>query len=390
MRKVLYLLLFIYPFFGLLIAKEDLLVNRIWGIAVILLALIIILSETLHDRGKFNVFYRGGVLISFFMLLSILINQRLGWVDFYSVIKFNLAFFIGGIIYNQEFTIKGLKLLFRINRAFLILFLVIIISRIIQFNVNVFSIASVREQLWFGRPVYFAFFYSAFALMFLFESYVVGKFKYLKYLVFIPVIFFGARSVLFGSVIVLITLILSDIFRVSRKYLFRLGFIASIFVVVYFALNFSDLYRSDNPYSYIVASQADAKQGSDFDIDSFSSGRVGVIKFYAGNFKLEKIFFGLGGLDSRISVGLHNDFLDLFFLYGIFALAAFIYFYLFKILIPLLRVDYYPELGNFIVALVMFIFIQNLTNPFVITVTSIYFFILLITILKVQGIPETE
>jgi len=390
MRKVLYFLLLIYPFFGLLIAKEDLLVNRIWGIAVILLALIIILSETLHDSGKFNVFYQGGVLISFFMLLSILINQRLGWVDFYSVIKFNLAFFIGGIIYNQEFTIKGLKLLFRLNRAFLILFLAIIISRIIQFNVNVFSIASVREQLWFGRPVYFAFFYSAFALMFIFESYVFGKFKYLKYLVFVPVIFFGARSVLFGFMVVLITLILSDIFGVSRKHLIRFGFIASVIVVIYFAFNFSDIYNADNPYSYIVASQADAKRGAEFNFDTFSSGRVGIIKHYTGNFHIEKIFFGLGGVDSKIRLGLHNDFLDLFFLYGIFALAGFIYFFLYKILIPILKVDYYPELGNLLIALVVFILIQNLTNPFIITVTSLYFFILLITIIKVPGIIEIE
>ena len=382
MKSLLYILLAVYPTFSFLLSKDDLLINRIWGLSIFLVLFLVFLKDINRDKKYFNVFYKMAFLLGLTMLISIIVNQKTDWLDYYTISKYTLAFFIAGVFSNQHFNSRLFKRLFRLNRIYLVVFSFVIFIRLLTFSFNFKEIIMNRDDIWFGRPVFFAFFYSVFALTLLLESVLYSKYKRLKYLVFIPPLFLGARSVLIGFVVIFLLVTLSEITKSNIKKVYRLSIFIFGIITLFLVSNVSKLYDKGSLFFQLVASESDANRGSDYDVNTFSSGRLSILEHYVYNFEFEDIFFGLGGLDSDYGIGLHNDFLDLFFQYGIFTFLVFTYLYLFKIVLPLLRFKTLNKIKIYIFAMMLFYLIQSFFNPFIPTLTSIYFFILIIITYK--------
>lgn len=336
------------------------------------------------NKGKryFNFFYKTAILLGLSMLISIMVNQKSNWLDYYAISKYTLAFFVAGVFYNQPFDLQLLNKFFKLNRLYLIVFSLVIFIRLLTFGFNPQQIIINRDLIWFERPVFFAFFYSVYALAFLLEAVLYNKYKYWKYLVFIPPIFLGARSVVIGFFIVFLIISLSDLTKSNIKRVFRISVVVSALSIFYVVYNATNLYNKNSLFFQVLASESDANRRADYNVNTFSSGRLSILEHYTANFEFEKIFFGLGGLDDKYGIGLHNDFLDLFFQYGIFTFIIFLYLYIFKIILPLLRFKIYNKLKIFLFALVLFYLLQSFFNPFISTLTSIYFFVLIIVAYK--------
>lgn len=383
-----YLLILIYPFYLFIFTKDDLLFNRIWGGLILIYIIAHIFSVIINIRNKnTNLFFNAAIALALPMYISVFVNERINFLDTYQVIKLTTVFFIASIFYQYlKVDIKTLKVIYYLSFFYLIIFSIAILIRLINYNVNIYDIIKYRDDIWFKRPVIFAFFYSSFLFVFMYLSYIFNKNKYLKYIFFFPFFILGARSVLFGSLIILVIFLFIDFTRLSSKLITYISTFLIVVSVLFIYSDFDEIYSQNETIRSIIGSERDnaSSDNMDYDLNSFSSGRIDIVNVYINEFKPYKIFFGDGGLNLTINIGNHNEFLDYFFMYGIFSFIAYVWFYVYKILIKLFLFTPIKDrkLNALIYGYVLFALLQSLTNPFTPTLSTIYFFIIIVIHLK--------
>lgn len=387
-KHFFFALILIYPFYLFVFTKDDLLFNRIWGGVILVYIIAHIISVIINIRNKnTNLFFKAAIALVITMYISVFVNGRINFLDIYQVIKLTTVFFITSILY-QYINIKNLKLIYYLSLFYLIIFSTAILIRFFNYNISINDIIKYRDDIWFNRPVVFAFFYSSFLFLFIYLSYIFNKNKYLKYIFFFPFFILGARSVLFGSLIILIIFLFIDFTRLSLKFITYISTFLIFVSIIFIYSNFDEIYSQNETIRSIIGSERDntISENLDYDINSFSSGRIDIINVYINEFKPYKLFFGEGGINLTINLGNHNEFLDYFFMYGIFSFIAYLWFYVFKILFKLILFTSIKDrkLNVIIYGYVLFAILQSLTNPFTPTLSTIYFFVIFIIHLKIN------
>lgn len=396
LKLFFYALILIYPFYLFVFTKDDLLFNRIWGGVILLYIISHVFSVIINLRKKnIDLFFKTAITLLFTMSLSLIVNSRVTFIDTYQVIKLTTVFFVASILYQyMNINIKTLKIIYYLSFFYLIIFLLAILLRLFFYNINIIDIIKYRDDIWFNRPVIFAFFYSSFLFLFIYISFLFNKNKYLKYIFFFPFFILGARSVLFGSLIILIIFFLNDFTRLSSKFITYISTFLIIVSAIIIYSDFDTIYTQNETIRSIIGSERDNVSGenTDYSINSFSSGRYEIINIYIDDFKPYKFFFGEGGLNLTINIGNHNEFLDYFFMYGIFALIAYLWFYIYKILFNLFldKSIKNRKINALIYGYVLFALLQSLTNPFTPTLSTIYFFLIIIIHLKITEQIKTS
>jgi len=391
-----YALILIYPFYLFVFTKDDLLFNRVWGGIILVYIIAHIFSVVINiSKKNTDLFFKAAVSLLFTMSLSIVVNWRIYFVDTYQVIKLTTVFFVASILYKYlNINIKTLKRIYYLSFIYLLIFSIAILIRLVNYNININDIIKYRDDIWFNRPVIFAFFYSSFLFLFIYISYLFNKNKYLKYIFFFPFFILGARSVLFGSLILLIIFLFIDYTKLSSKFITYISTFLIIVSVILIYSNFDEIYSQNETVRSIIGSERDnvSDENTDYSINSFSSGRYDIINTYIDDFRPYKIFFGEGGLNLTVNIGNHNEFLDYFFMYGIFGLIAYLWFYVYKILFKLFldKSIRNRKLNALIYGYVLFAILQSLTNPFTPTLSTIYFFIIIIIHLKITEQIKTS
>lgn len=393
-----YLLILVYPFYLFVFTKDDLLFNRIWGAIILVYIFGHVIFELLKiKKSKPNPFFTVAFFLFLTISLSTFVNGRFNFDDIYQIIKLPTVFFVTSLLY-QYITIekKTLKIIYYLSFIYLVIFTLVILLRITTYNIDIAEIIRYRDEIWFNRPVIFALFYASFLFLFIYLSYIFNKNKYLKYIFFLLFFILGARSVLFGSIVILLTLLFIDFTKLSAKFIKITTTLLIIISFLFIYSNFDEFYTQNETLRKIIGSERDniLDEKDDFSIYTFSSGRLDIINFYIKEFEAYKFFFGEGGFNQNIRIGTHNELLDYFFMYGIFALISYFWFYIYKILfVQLLGKNIINrKFDTLIFGFVLFALLQSLTNPFTPTLSTIYFFIIFVIHLKIgkQAIISNE
>lgn len=385
-----YILLLIYPFLLFLISEEYSYFYTIWGSALIIYYIIhkfvqiIINGKKLH----FNIFDKAGMFLLLISFFSVFINGLTNWMYYWIALKYSIALIIASIYYDY-YKQNHLKVLLNINIISLIVFIIIIYFRLNKIGFDIKSIIVNREELWFGKPVVFAFMYSAVYYMFVLISYLKKWNKGIKYLLSVPLFLMGARSVFIGIALSLIIFFMNDFFGFRQRTIKITIIIMTILVIISSGLIFESLVINSDAI-FLVGSERNLNENlnEDVDLNSFSSGRIDIIKSHIDNFRITHLLQGEGYVRPEIRYSNHNDLLDFFFIFGLIATFIFIRYYIVDILFKLINIKHVNKnLINFSFSLFIFIIIQTFFNPFLSTLTSIYFFIIIILVLKQQK-PE--
>lgn len=393
MKLIYYFLLLVYPFLLFQISEEYSYIYTIWGSTLIIHYIIhkFIQIITNNKKLRFNIFEKAGILLLLTSFFSVFINGITSWVEYWIALKYSIALIIASIYYDY-YNHKHLKTLVFINIIFIIVFLIIIYFRLNIIGFDIKNVVANRENLWYGKPVVFAFMFSAIYYMFVFFSYINKWNKGIKYLLSIPLFLMGARSVFIGVTVSLIIFFMNDFLRFGQKTIKKIITIMTILVIILSGLIFESLVNNSDAIS-IVGSERNLNENIDekVDLNSFSSGRIDIIKSHIDNFRITHLIQGEGYVRPEIRYSNHNDLLDFFFIYGLISTYIFIRYYIVDILIRLINIKYLNKgLINFSFSLFIFIIIQTVFNPFLSTLTSIYFFILVILILKQQRFEKNE
>jgi hypothetical protein len=365
LNNIFKFLLIIYP--PILIWNEEqfFVINRIIGISFILLFLLkFLIEKQVVDRKL-------AILISVFfvfVLISTIVNNSFNLINLNIMIKYITSFIVGyyTLCYVEN---KFIKLFF--NYYFWLIFFTWLI-RFAQYGFPFTSVTLIREELWWGKPVVFGLLYSIFYVGYiLINQDETTKFRILKFLLAIPMLFMGSRSVIIGGVFILIVYLLKGLnfkprnIKISVFLILLIGSIANTFLFEFISAN--------EFLSNFLGSEKDLTGGNEATLSSFSSGRTDVWSLYIDRFELINLFFGYGGLNFDIGFSLHNDLLEIFFFYGIFSIISFV------ILL------YYVYLREGIksqdtlrTALMFFIVLQFLFNPFSSTMSASFFVIVIL------------
>ena len=365
LNNIFKFLLIVYP--PILIWNEEqfFVINRIIGISFIILFLLKFLFEKQVVDRKL------AILISVFfvfVLISTIVNNSFNLINLNIMIKYITSFIVGyyTLCYVEN---KFIKLFF--NYYFGLIFLTWLI-RFAQYGFPFTSVTLIREELWWGKPVVFGLLYSIFYVGYiLINQNETTKFRILKFLLAIPMLFMGSRSVIIGGIFILVVYLLKGLnvrprnIKISVFLILLIGSIANTFLFEFISAN--------EFLSNFLGSEKDLTGGNEATLSSFSSGRTDVWSLYIDRFELINLFFGYGGLNFDIGFSLHNDLLEIFFFYGIFSIISFV------ILL------YYVYLREGIksqdtlrTALMFFIVLQFLFNPFSSTMTASFFVIVIL------------
>lgn len=381
MRFIYFSLILIYPFLLFAISEDNTIVYKIWGVSMI--AHFIIHSLIKIRKEKFNYhltpFSKAGLLILTITFTSVLSNGLIVFEHYWLAIKFSIAFIIASVFYDY-YNPKMNKKIFVVVLIYLIIFFIVAISRIASVNFN--QLISLRDEIWFNKPVVFAFMYSALFFIFVLFSYIKARFIYLKYFFCIPLFLMGARSVILGLSISLVILVLNDFFKIKRIYINIILLFSFVIILFSYNIIFNEIATNEDVLK-IIGSERNQNSEDDIDVNSFSSGRLEIIQRHINNFRFSHLLQGEGHVKPEIRYSNHNDLLDFFFIYGLIAALIYIRYYLLGIIFKLFLIKHLDrKLKNFSISLAIFIFIQGIFNPFLATQTSIYFFITIIIIQK--------
>src|SRR5690606_36654696 len=93
------------------------------------------------------------------------------------------------------------------------------------------------------------------------------------------------------------------------------------------AISYSFLFKyiiNNDFLTRLLSSERDLNVGGEISLSTFSSGRTNIWNSYINNFDPFDLLFGYGGINLDIGFSLHNDFLEVFFFYGILAFLVFV------------------------------------------------------------------
>ena len=368
--KIYRILLWVYPLILLWVPEELFILNRLLGVAFLALYF---LRVGLSAKFPDNKYFKFGLFFFAIITISLILNNSFNLINVNIAVKYVTPLIV--VSYAYQF----LKASFfrKIFKVYFWIFLGIWLVRMIQFSFPITQIMTLRDDLWWEKAVIFGFLYAAFYFGYaLVNSEFLSKKKIYKYIFLIPLFFIGSRSLLLGATSCGLIFLMSDLgFRLKRVKWF---FYTSITVAVTFSL-FIFNYIKDNAFiSYVLGSQRSLrKQNEELTLESFSSGRTSTWEIYLDGLSFEQVLFGYGGVYEKAGVSLHNDFLEMFFYYGILAFIGYLIFF-YRIYFKVA----FSSLSYMFFALFAFIQIQMLFNPFASTMSTLYFLLIFIWINK--------
>jgi hypothetical protein len=374
----------VYPYI-ILLPEEYNLINRLWGASIILIIITNLFISLLKNNFQFklNLFYKIGFALLFLSTLSIIFNGLISGYYFWFALKYYVAFFIAAAFYEMFNLSKlSVRILYYISLFFLLAFFVVIFWRLNLYNFNIGSIIINRDEIWLNKPVVLALIYASFYYLFVYFTYAFKKPNYLKYVFIWPLFIMGARSVLIGAGISVIIFFLNDFIIVSKKYIQRF-LIAILVLSAVFAQPIFEYVTANENLMEIAGSGLTQKSKREANLNNLSSGRVDIIQSSFKHFRWNHILIGEGRVNPKVGYVTHNDFLDMFLQFGLIAGLVYFIFFIKQFGYRLWQLKILgKDLANFSLALSIFILIQSLFNPFLSTLSSIYFFILVCILFK--------
>lgn len=364
--KIYKILLFIYPPIILWVPEAFFIVNRVLGVS--LLALFII-RFMLTTKSVGNVYYRYGLVFGFFIIISLFVNQSFNLVNVNIAVKYITPLIVGAYAYqflDYRFFIKLFKFYFWF-------FLIVWFLRFAQFGFPLSSMMSMRDEVWWEKAVVFGFFYAAFYFGYALTnpSFLARK-KVYKYIFIMPLFLIGSRSLIIGGAICVLIFVFNDL-QINQKRI-KQFFFAGIVGSLVFSLFIFDYIKNNEFLKFVLGSERSLKrENEELTLDSFSSGRTDVWNVYSDNISFEQILFGFGGVYEKAGVSLHNDFMEMFFYYGILMFIVYVAFF-YKIYV----IKAFKSVNYMFFAFYAFIQIQVLFNPFTSTMSSLYFLLLVV------------
>lgn len=366
-------LIWIYPLVLLWIPEDYFIINRLLGVAFLALYFLRVGLSIKYPNNryfKFALFFFG--VIS----LSLILNNSFNLINVNIAVKYITPLVV--VAYAHQF----LKFPFfrSLFKVYFWLFLGIWFIRMVQFNLPFTRVMVIRDELWWGKAVVFGFLYGAFYFGYaLLKPRFLSKNKWYKYLFLIPLFFIGSRSLLLGGVSCFLVFVLSDLGIGLKK--IRIFFYTSIILGISLSLFIFNYIRDNAFISYVLGSQRSLKRGGEeLTLDSFSSGRTSVWEIYLEGATVEEFLFGYGGVYEKAGVSLHNDFLEMFFYYGILAFLGYLFFVYKVYLRASLKSSNYVFFSLF-----AFILIQMLFNPFASTMSTLYFLLIFVWLNKTHA-----
>lgn len=363
--KLFKFLLIIYPPIMLWNPEELFIINRIIGISFIA----IFLLKTLTIKNS-SIDKLGLIILSFISLIfiSTVVNNSFNLINVNISTKYISPFIIG--YYSLRY-IKA-KFLQKYFIFYFWFFFIVWLIRFAQFSFPFSTVTSIRDELWWGKAVVFGFLYAVFYFGYvLIKQNTSKKFQRRKYLLAVPLLFMGSRSVILGAMLIFLIYFLSDLKISSKK--IKLGLVYSLLIGVFSYSFLFEYILGNDILAGFLGSEMDLRSGNDVTMSSFSSGRTDVWDLYLQSFSLIDLFFGYGGLNFDIGFSLHNDLLEMFFFYGIFGFVIFL----------LLVYNIYLKPGfqsknPLRIVILFFILFQLFFNPFSSTMSAIFFVMLLL------------
>ena len=358
-------LLLIYPPILIWNAEEFFILNRVIGITFILLFIIKVVTEKFVVDSKLAKLI---FLFLFFILLSSVVKNSFNLINMNILIKYISPFLIGFYTLNY---IES-KFIKRFITIYFWFFFFTWLIRFAQYGFPFTSVTLIREELWWGKPVVFGLLYSAFYIGYIFIRQETNhKINIIKYLFALPMLFMGCRSVILGAMLILVIYVLNGL-RISLRNI-KIAILSTI-IIGAIANSFLFEYINSNPFlSTFLGSEMDLSAAKEATISSFSSGRTDVWSLYISKFELINIVYGYGGLNFDIGFSLHNDLLEIFFFYGIIPLIIFL------VLLYKVYLEEGIKTENALrCALMFFIILQLLFNPFSSTMSASFFIILIL------------
>lgn len=371
--KLYKILLWVYPLILLWIPVGFFIINKVLGVAFLVLFFVRVGFKANLPENKY---FRFALFFFLVISLSLLLNNSFNLINVNIAVKYVTPLIVVAYAFqflNASFFIKLFKVYFWI-------FFGIWLVRMIQFNFPLTEVMSIRDQLWWDKAVIFGFLYAAFYFGYaMLSPKFLSKKRFYKYIFLMPLFFIGSRSLLIGAASCILVFLLSDIGIKLKR--IRVLFYTMVVTGVTFSLFIFNYIRDNAFISYVLGSQRSLKRKSeDLTLDSFSSGRTNVWEIYLDGFSMDQLLFGYGGVYEKSGYSLHNDFLEMFFYYGILAFVGYlIFFYKIYLKVSLESVNY------MFFALFTFIQIQMLFNPFASTMSTLYFLLIFVWINKVYA-----
>ena len=370
--RVYKILLFIYPLVLLWVPEELFVINRVLGVSFLALYF---LRIALSPKKPNNIYVKFGLFFFILITLSLFLNDSFNLINVNISVKYVTPLIVSAYafqFFKPNFFIKLFKF-------YLFIFIGIWFFRMIQFGFPLTRVMSLRDELWWEKPVVVGFLYAAFYFgYFLTHPQYLRPRHYLKYVLLFPLFFIGGRSLILGAASCLIIFVLTD-FKIRLKKI-KTFFITAIISGVIFSITVFDYIKDNEFLSYILGSERNLKSNKELTLDTFSSGRTNVWSIYFDGISYEQVLFGYGGVYEKAGVSLHNDFLEMFFYYGILAISGYLFFFYKIYLKPSLQSE------NFMFfCLFAFIQIQVLFNPFTSTMSTVYFLLIFVLFKKVYA-----
>lgn len=368
--KIYLILIWVYPLILLWVPEEFFIINKFIGGAFIVLYL---LRAGLSAKFPDNKYFMFGLFFFAITAVSLIINNSFNLNNVNTAAKYVVPIIVASYAY------QFLKASFfrKIFKVYFWIFLGIWLVRMIQFSFPLDQIMILRDDIWWEKSVIFGFLYSAFYFGYsLVNSEFLSKKKIYKYVFIIPLFFIGSRSLLLGATTCVLIFLMSDLgFRLN---IIKSFFLTSITVAVTYSLFIFNYIKNNEFISYVLGSQRSlSRESQDLTLESFSSGRTNILEDYFDGFSINQLLFGYGGVFENSGYSLHNDFLEIFFYYGLLAFIGYLIFF-YRIYFKLS----FSSLSYMLFALFTFILIQAFFNPFASTMSALYFLLIFIWINK--------
>ncbi len=355
-----------YPPIILWMPEEYFIINRLLGVSLLVL---FIFRMAFEKEISSNIYLKFAIVFTALITISLLVNQSYSLINVNIAVKYITPLIVAAYAHQflkYHFFVKFFKFYFW-------LFLGIWLFRFIQFELPFFSIMTIRDQVWWGKPVLFGFLYAAFYFgNTLTSPYFMGRKKVYKYIFLTPLFLIGGRSLFLGASICFLVFLLSDL-GIRQKKIKQL-FIVGLTVTLFFSLVIFEYIKNNPILKFILGSERSLKRESEeLTLNTFSSGRTDVWGVYLANTSFEQVVFGFGGIYDKAGVSLHNDFFEMFFYYGFLSFIVFLIFF-YKVYL----VNAWRSVNYIFLAFYAFVQIQMFFNPFTSTISAIYFLLIVV------------
>ena len=320
MKYLFIFLIYAYPLIAIF-PKEYGFFSQVWGLLAILLAIVYIVDLFVVKKiSRLNKFELASLVVFFSIFLSIAISNEINITKILVGIKYITPIIIGAyaLKYFQNFDYRFIQ---KSLIVYIMIFLLLFTYRFMLIDFNLLQVTLYRGLVWYEKSHIIAQMYAALAISFFFVSSHLKNYAYVKFLIFVPIIFTSVRSVMVGTIAMLSIYSFLTIYR-KYKLLSIFIYLAIISVIVIFI--------DPDVIKTLFLSERDAVlQSKTITANSLSSGRIIIFDFYKNNFQFIYLFFGNGmpylEASFPMQLRLHNDFLEFFFSFGILGILSMLF-----------------------------------------------------------------